>query len=72
MRTARQKLKQIVENAVGDDLERARASFRGMSDKELDEQHGQSGMTRRQVLEGYETERKSYLAAKNLAETLYR
>ncbi len=38
----------------GDNTARALAAFRGMTAKQLDEQHGQSGETRRQVLEAYQ------------------
>ena len=38
----------------GDDLERARAAFRYLSEEALDAPHGQSGFTRRQILQQYE------------------
>jgi len=38
----------------GDNLERARMAFRGLSPEKMDEQYGESGMTRREILEGYE------------------
>ena len=54
------KAKQAMEMAIkalsetkGDDLNRARAAFRGMSEEELKWQHGESGMTRAEVLAGY-------------------
>lgn len=68
--TPQQKLRQIVENARGDNLERARLAFGGMTSAQLDEQHGQSGKTRRQILKGYEDERASYEAARALVESL--
>ncbi len=40
-----------------DDLERARAVFRGMTADQMAEQHGQSGYTRQQLLDGYVAER---------------
>jgi hypothetical protein len=51
-------LKQTIRDALlqyrGDDLNRARAAFRGLSPKQMQQQHGQSGKTRAQILEGYE------------------
>jgi hypothetical protein len=38
----------------GDDLERARAAFRGLTSRQMQEQYGQSGQTRQQILDGYE------------------
>jgi hypothetical protein len=53
--------KEIILDALnryqGDDLERAEMAFRHLSDKDLDLQHGESGKTRRQILEGYRAER---------------
>ena len=42
-----------IERARGDDLYRARMSFRGMTAKQMQEQHGNSGRTRQQVLDGH-------------------
>lgn len=70
--TPQEKLKRIIENAKGDDLERARRSFHGMSSRQLDEQHGQSGRTRRQILQEYEAERALYLQAAALVEPILR
>lgn len=39
---------------VGDDLARAKHAFHGMSDAQMEEQHGGSGKTRREVLKYYE------------------
>lgn len=36
-----------------DDFERAKLAFRGLSDAQMDEFYGQSGKTRRQLLEEY-------------------
>ncbi len=38
---------------IGDDLFRCERAFVAFLPKEMDEQHGESGMTRRQVLDGY-------------------
>lgn len=67
--TPKQKLKQILRNAKGDDLERARAAFKGLS---LEVQHGQSGQTRGQILQEYETERALYLQAIALVEPIFK
>lgn len=37
----------------GDDYARATAAFRNCSPRQLDEQYGQSGKTKRQILEEY-------------------
>ena len=68
--TPEQKLIKIVEYAGGDDLERARMAFRGMSEAELNKQHGQSGQTRQQILIMYENEHALYLKAKALLMSL--
>ncbi len=60
---AKQKLLSIVERSRGDDLERAEHAFRGMSDLQLDQQHGESGQSRRQLLESYRQERAEWKAA---------
>ena len=38
----------------GDDLERARMAFRGLSAEEMGKQYGQPGQTRREILAEYE------------------
>jgi len=53
MRTPKQVILNALQNHRGDDLERATAAFRNFSDKQLDEQWGQSGQTCRQILEEY-------------------
>ena len=67
---ASDKLRQIVANARGDDLERARLSFGHMTKKELNNEHGQSGRTCRTILTEYEAERADWLAAKLLLDKL--
>lgn len=42
---------------TGDDLERARMSFIQFTPRQMQEQHGQSGRTRQEVLDGYVRER---------------
>lgn len=51
------RLLSIVASAQGDDLERAEAAFRNCSNAELDGQYGQSGRTRRQILDEYRQRR---------------
>lgn len=46
-----------VSQAGGDDLERARYAFNGLSPEQMNEQYGHSGQTRREILEGYERHR---------------
>lgn len=65
-----QRLRRIVADAKGDDLERARSAFRGMSERQLDQQHGQSGRTRRQILQGYEEDRAEYDGARRLLDAM--
>jgi hypothetical protein len=58
--TTRQKIDYIlrkIEATRGDDLERAKKFFAEFSEQEMNEQHGQSGRTRREVLKGYEESR---------------
>ncbi len=46
-------LRQMSYACSGDDLERARDAFRGMTSAQMAEQHGQSGCTRHEILDGY-------------------
>ena len=46
---------QALQNMRGDNTARARAAFRGMSKPQMQEQYGQSGKTRAQILSDYET-----------------
>lgn len=47
-------------NARGDDLERATAAFRNCTAAQMDEEYGQSGDTRKQILKEYETHRQRW------------
>ena len=38
----------------GDDTARARAAFRGLTPEQMQQQHGQSGRTRAEILREYE------------------
>ncbi len=50
-------------NAKGDDLERANIAFGDFTEKELDEPHGQSGRTRREVWQDYKDDRAKWYKA---------
>ena len=65
--TAKEKLMQIVECAKGDDLERAERAFRGLTGDQLNEEYGQSGRTKGEILEGYRKERREWEQAYALA-----
>jgi hypothetical protein len=43
-----------LEYLIGDDLFRAKQAFEGLTDEQMDRQHGISGRTRREVLAEYE------------------
>ena len=60
-------LRHYIAKAKGDDLERAELFFKGA---DLDRQHGDSGKTRRQVLQEYRNERARWQAANDLLEKL--
>jgi len=45
---------QALDNMRGDDSARARRAFYGMTRTQMNEQHGQSGKTRGQILSEYE------------------
>lgn len=50
-------------NLCGDNLERAQHAFRGMTDAQMNEQHGFSGKTRAEILAEYEAYRAEVDAA---------
>ena len=68
--TSKEKLMRIVQGARGDDLERARHAFQGMTDKEMEKEYGDSGRTRSQILEGYRKEREEWMAVYELVKTV--
>lgn len=53
-----------------DSLERAKMSFKNMTDEQLDNQFGQSGRTCREILAGYQQDRDRHEAAVYWLETL--
>lgn len=50
-------IRRAIRNTDSDDLERAQWAFRQFTPEQMQEQHGQSGDTRQQVLDGYRKER---------------
>lgn len=64
------KLRQIVDNARGDDWERSRRMFGRMTSTELNQEYGQSGRTCREILAEHEEEQANWLAAKMLLDKL--
>lgn len=44
---------QALNNAKGDDLYRAQMAFAGLGDAEMNQLHGLSGQTKREILDGY-------------------
>lgn len=52
-----------LENLRGDDLERARSAFRNCTSAQMQEQYGQSGKTRAEILADYEADRAKINAA---------
>jgi hypothetical protein len=52
-----------MESYKGDNLERATARFRNLSEQELDSQYGQSGMTCRQIWDEYKEARAAWQKA---------
>ena len=57
-----------IENNRGDDLQRAKAAFRNFSAEEMKEEHGQSGRTRREILDEHWNHDKDCNAAISLVE----
>ena len=43
----------ILQQHRSDDLQRAYIAFTGMSDAQMNEQYGESGKTRNEIIEGY-------------------
>lgn len=50
----RDTIRSALSNYRGDDLERAKSAFRNFDAKQMQEQHGFSGKTRQQIVDGYE------------------
>lgn len=45
---------------TGDNLERCQMSFNNLTDKEMQNEYGQSGMTCKKILDDYKKERRLY------------
>lgn len=54
----------------GDDLYRARAAFKGLTPEQMKEQHGYSGLTRQEILDGYEAHEARVDAAINWVKSI--
>lgn len=52
-----------IRNYRGDNLERARAAFRGLSPQQMQAMHGESGITRAELLASYEEHARACEAA---------
>lgn len=63
-------LRQAMQQAKGDSLERANYQFSRWSDTKLDEPYGQSGRTGRQVWQGHKDARASWKAANAFLEQM--
>ena len=68
--TPEQKLIRIVDGARGDDLERARRAYKGLTPELMALEYGQSGKTCAEILKGYEDERQEWQAARDLLHSL--
>lgn len=67
---AAKRLRGIVFNARGDDLERAQWAFRGMPLEGMQAKYGQSGQTRQTILDGYVQDRAEWGEASAFLEEL--
>ena len=47
-------------NACGDDCQRAEIAFAGLPKEQMEQQHGKSGKTRRQILEEYRMKKEEF------------
>jgi hypothetical protein len=63
-------VKQELKNSFGDDLERAEAAFRGLSQEAMNKNYGESGKTRHEILEGYRQDRSRRVKALHWLESL--
>ncbi len=49
----RQQIDRILNEAKGDDLYRAQAAFRGCTPEQMQQNYGESGVTRQSIMDGY-------------------
>lgn len=61
---------QALQRMKGDDLYRARAAFKGLTPEQMKEQHGYSGLTRQEILDGYEAHEARVDAAINWVKSI--
>ena len=47
---------------TSDNLERCKMAFKGLDNKQMQIEHGSSGQSRQEILEGYQKERRLYNA----------
>lgn len=52
--TVREFVLNCIERARGDDLARAKLSFKGLSAEQMQMEHGRSGQTKQEILDGYQ------------------
>jgi hypothetical protein len=72
---AKRLLRSAVETMVGnaeDDLHRVRARFHGLTPSQMQEQHGESGVTRQVILSEYEEHLYDCKGAQHLLDQLLR
>ena len=63
-------LRRAMDQYKGDNLERARHAFRGMTPEQMREQHGHSGKTRQQILDGYIEDRHEWQVASVMLDSM--
>ena len=56
-------IRRALDNAKGDNLERATAAFRNCTPEQMQQEYGQSGETRQAILDGYKAARELHNAA---------
>jgi len=54
MPTAKETIRKALEAYRGDNLYRAQAAFRNCTPQQMQEQYGQSGQTRQEIVDGYQ------------------
>lgn len=53
----KQRLIEVVGRSFGDNLERAEMSFRGLTAEQMNQEYGESGRTRQQIVDEYRRHR---------------
>lgn len=70
MRQPKEVILWALENAMGDDLERAEIAFKNYTPEQMATEYGQSGKTCQQILDGYRAHREEVENAILWARTL--